>query len=58
MQKLFYVTKNQQRNSDNVCTPDMDRFARVEKLNNLLSLGWSIKEFIKEKNEEYFILEK
>ena len=58
MQKLFYVAKNQELNSDSVCTPDMDRFARIDKLNNLLSLGWCIKEFKKENNEEYFILEK
>ena len=58
MQKLFYVSKSSSGNSGNVCSPDMDRFARIDKLNNLISLGWNIKEFRKENNEEYFILEK
>lgn len=56
MQKVFYVSRNNGC-ADN-CTPDMDRFQRIEKLNDLLALGWSIKEMKNEGESTYFVLHK
>lgn len=53
MQKIFYVSKSSDANA-----PDMDKFRRVEKLNNLISLGWEIKEMKVENEDTYFVLEK
>ena len=59
MQKVFYVSKNSENNENHGNTvPGFDRFSRIEKLNLLLSMGWSIKSFSSENNEEYFVLEK
>jgi hypothetical protein len=59
MQKVFYVSKNSENNDNHGNTaPDFDRFSRIEKLNLLLSMGWNIKSFSSENNEEYFVLEK
>lgn len=59
MQKVFYVSKNSENNENHGNTaPGFDRFSRIEKLNLLLSMGWSIKSFSSDNNEEYFVLEK
>lgn len=49
MEKIFYVTKNG-------AAPDMNRFARIEQLNRLLELGWSIKSYVNEESSEFFVL--
>ena len=56
MTKIFYIKKNISDGTDSV--PTTDRFERMEKLNLLLSSGWTIKEFISDNGEEYFVLEK
>lgn len=59
MQKVFYVSRNPENIENGVnIAPDLDRFQRIEQLNRLLSLGWSIKSFSAENNVEYFVLEK
>jgi len=54
MQKIFYVSKNGGQGS----APDMNRFARIEQLNRLLSMGWQIKSYKNENDNEFFVLEK
>lgn len=56
MTKFFYITKSISDGTDSV--PTTDRFERMEKLNLLLSSGWKIKDFVSDKGEEYFVLEK
>ncbi len=56
MQKKFYITKS--TGDGEGSAPEMDRFKRVEHLNELLKLGWSIKELHDEDDGTYFILEK
>lgn len=58
MRKIFYITKPKVLSGENTSVPDMDRFARIEKLNDLISLGWSIQEFCNGNDGEYFVLEK
>lgn len=53
MQKRFYVSKNTKSDA-----PGYNRFMRITQLNALLSQGWIIKEFVKEDNEEFFVIEK
>lgn len=57
MEKIFYISRS--GNSDK-CedAPDLNRFRQMEKLNMLVSNGWSIKEMKTEGNDTYFILEK
>jgi hypothetical protein len=56
MTKTFYVSKSTDGNVDGA--PTTDRFERIERLNMLLEHGWTIKNFSKTDNEEYFVLEK
>ncbi|MBR1393176.1 MAG: hypothetical protein IJ561_05005 [Ruminococcus sp.] len=49
MEKIFYVTRNG-------AAPDMNRFARIEKLNRLLEVGWTIKSYVNENDSEFFVL--
>ncbi len=56
MQKIVYVSKSV--NEDSAFVPAIDRFSQVEKLNDLVSLGWRIVRFVEEDKNSYFILEK
>ena len=56
MQKKVYVSR--QRSSDDAFAPDLDRFSQVEKLNDLVSLGWQIVKMVEDEKETYFVLEK
>ena len=56
MQKKFYITKCSEQHES--APPVTDRFKQVEHLNELLDLGWRIKELITENCDTYFILEK
>jgi hypothetical protein len=58
MQKIFYIAENSGKTSDGIGAPGFDRFQRVSQLNELLGLGWSIKELKNEQDGTYFILEK
>ena len=56
MQKKFYITKCSEQHES--APPVTDRFKQVEHLNELLDLGWRIKELKVENCDTYFILEK
>lgn len=56
MEKKFYITKSSGNAEGSA--PEMDRFKRVEHLNELLGLGWRIKELCSENSDTYFVLEK
>ena len=56
MQKKVYVSK--QIGNETVFAPVIDRFTQVERLNDLVSLGWKIVRFVEEERNSYFILEK
>lgn len=56
MQKIFYITKCSTETQ--TAAPEIDRFKRVEHLNELLDLGWRIKELKTEDTGTYFVLEK
>ncbi len=56
MQKKVYVSRH--RGSDNTFAPDLDRFSQVEKLNDLVSLGWQIVKLVENEKETYFVIEK
>ena len=43
MQKIFFISNNSQKVSAGVQAPHLDRFQRVEQLNEMLSRGWSLK---------------
>ena len=58
MLKKFYITKSAGDKSEGVNAPSLDRFQRMEQLNNMLHLGWTIKEFKDNGNESYFLLER
>lgn len=60
MQKIFYVSRQTEDTADGQTShaPDMDRFQRIDKLNELIARGWSIKEFKEEEESSYFVLEK
>ncbi len=60
MRKTFYITKSSEEHSDNEghTVPDTDKFRQIQKLNELISDGWIIKDFSSEKCSSYFILEK
>jgi len=55
MEKRFYVLKNAETDE---ALPEMDRFKRIDELNNLLEKGWTIKEFCDESKNAYFVLGK
>lgn len=55
MTKKFFISKAEKSASD---APDLDRFQRVEKLNEMLAVGWQIKGFYNEVEGSYFVLEK
>ncbi|MGN0633347.1 MAG: hypothetical protein ACI4JW_05710 [Oscillospiraceae bacterium] len=55
MTKKFFISKAEKSASD---APDLDRFQRVEKLNEMLAVGWQIKGFYNEAEGSYFVLEK
>ncbi len=59
MQKKFYVSSSL-KNGDGAQkgTPKMDKFQRVEQLNDMLDLGWTIKGFETGGDGSYFLLEK
>ncbi len=54
MTKKFYVSRNNGSNP----APALDKFQRIEKLNLLLSCGWTIKGFEEADGESWFLLEK
>lgn len=54
MTKKFYVSKSTEGNP----APELDRFQRIEKLNLLLSNGWTIKDYHETPEESWFLLEK
>jgi hypothetical protein len=56
MLKKFYITKCSEK--ETAFPPETDRFKQVEHLNELLDLGWRIKELVTENCDTYFILEK
>lgn len=58
MQKIFFISNNSQKVSAGVQAPHLDRFQRVEQLNEMFSRGWSIKEFKSTGADSYFVLEK
>lgn len=60
MEKVFYVSKNAEgiKNDNEIFAPTFNRFQRVDKLNDLLNRGWSIKKFVTENDEAFFVLEK
>lgn len=58
MLKKFYITKASGDNVGGVTAPGLDKFQRMEQLNDMLHLGWVIKEFKNDGSESYFLLEK
>lgn len=60
MQKVFFISRNSDKyeNRSDVNAPSLDRFQRVEQLNEMLALGWSIKDFKTSQGDSYFLLEK
>ena len=59
MQKVFFISTSSDKNDrEGVNAPHLDRFQRVEQLNEMLSLGWRIKEFKNTPENSYFVLEK
>ena len=56
MQKIVYVSKG--KGDENAFAPDLDRFSQIEKLNDLVSLGWRIVRMVEEEKDTYFVLEK
>ena len=54
MLKKFYITKA----AEGVNAPSLDRFQRMEQLNDMLHLGWVIKGFENTGSESYFLLDK
>ena len=54
MLKKFYITKA----ADGVNAPGLDKYQRMEQLNDMLHLGWVIKEFKDSGSESYFLLER
>ncbi len=56
MQKKFYVSKNPAEGG--MAAPELDRFTRIEKLNAMLEMGWTIKGFENSDEGSYFLLEK
>lgn len=56
MHKKYYISKNL-ANVD-TAVPEMDRFARIEKLNAMLKVGWVIKGVQNDEEGTYFLLEK
>ena len=51
MIKKFYVS----RNTEGTSAPELDRFQRIEKLNLLLSSGWTIKSYEETGGESWFL---
>lgn len=60
MQKIFYVSRNSEDGSEDLSghAPDMDRFQRIDKLNEMISLGWKIVGMNNDGKSTYFVLEK
>jgi hypothetical protein len=58
MQKKFYIAEKSGSDVGDLNAPSLDRFQRVDQLNRLLDLGWSIKELKNEQSGTYFVLEK
>ena len=56
MQKKVYVSKSQ--STEYPFAPDLDRFSQIEKLNDLVTLGWKIVKLVEEEKDTYFVLEK
>lgn len=56
MQKKVYVSKSQ--STEYPFAPDLDRFSQIEKLNDLVTLGWRIVKLVEEEKDTYFVLEK
>ncbi len=57
MQKKFFITEISEQN-DHKGTPMTDRFRRIEQLNDLLALGWTIKSMEKDSGGTFFLIEK
>ena len=58
MLKKFYITKSSGDQAEGVNAPSLDKFQRMEQLNDMLHLGWEIKEFKNDGSDSYFLLEK
>lgn len=58
MLKKFYITKNAGGQAEGVAAPGLDKYQRMEQLNDMLRLGWVIKEFKQTAEDSYFLLEK
>ena len=58
MLKKFYITKTSGEMAEGVNAPSLDRFQRMEQLNQMLHLGWKIKEFKNDGSDTYFLLER
>ena len=56
MKKVVYISRG--RLEGQTFVPFTDRFSQVDKLNDLVSLGWRIVRFVEEDKNSYFILEK
>lgn len=60
VEKKFVISSRLGSNKEelNANVPQMDRFRRIEQLNDMLTRGWQIKEFNDGFEESYFMLEK
>ena len=56
MQKKVYVSKS--LSTEYPCAPTLDRFSQIDKLNDLVTLGWKIVKLVEEDKDTYFVLEK
>ncbi|MBR1663594.1 MAG: hypothetical protein IJ696_04615 [Ruminococcus sp.] len=58
MLKKFYITRTTGDQAEGVNVPGLDKYQRVEQLNNMLRLGWVIKDYKESESESYFLLER
>ena len=58
MLKKFSITRNAGGQAEGVTAPGLDKYQRMEQLNDMLRLGWVIKEFRQADGDSYFLLEK
>ena len=56
MQKKVYVSRSQ--GTEYPFVPYLDRFSQIDKLNDLITLGWKIVKLVEEDKDTYFVLEK
>lgn len=58
MLKKFYITRTSSDAAEGINAPSLDKYQRMEQLNDMLSLGWVIKDFKDTEGESYFLLER